>query len=207
MAITNICPLTGVATSIIDTVLNVETNYLHHILGLDVSELNRLSNDANMPRQDKLVETKLMFCAYAKQAKLLANNRQLLDIDEKVIVTHYKLLQSLAIYLTKEPKFYDRIPKYAHYSGTFVDNFGHYLELIKKEKELYIEERKQLKQKYKEQETLLSESEAIEIAEAKLGMMASKYAARLKLTEETSNGFAVSKQLAQHITVALKISN
>ena len=206
MAITNICPLTGIATTI-DTILNAETNYLHHILSLNISELNKLGNEANMPRQDKLLETKLLFCAYAKQAKLLIHNRQLLDIDDKVIVTHYKLLQSLAIYLTKEPKFYNRIPKYAHYTGTFVDNFGHYLELLKKEKELYIEERKQLKQKYKEQETLLSELEEVEIAEAKLGLLASKYAARLKLTEETSNGFTVSKQLAQYIVTAVKVSN
>lgn len=206
MAIVNKCPLTGVVSQH-DSIINVETSYLNHILSLSVSQLNKISNEANMPRIDKLTDTKLMFCAYAKQAKLLANNRQLLDLDEKVIVTHYKLLQSIAIYLTKEPKFYARIPKYAHYTGTFVSNFGHYLELIKKEKELYIEERKQLNQKYKEQEATLSELEEIEIAEAKLGMLASKYAARLKLTEETSNGFAVGKQLAQHITVALKVSN
>ena len=88
-----------------------------------------------------------------------------------------------------------------------VDNFGHYLELVKKEKELYIEERKELKQKYKEQETILNERNEIDIAEAKLGMMASKYAAKLKLTEETSNNFSVSKQLAQYIVTAIKVSH
>ena len=97
-----------------------------------------------MPRIDNLTETKLLFCTYAKQAKLLVHNRQLLNLDNKVIITHFKLLQSLAIYLEKEPKFYKRIPKYAHHSNIFADNFGHYLELIKKEKELYIEERKNL---------------------------------------------------------------
>ena len=160
-----------------------------------------------MPRIDNLTETKLLFCAYAKQARLLLNNRQLLNLDNKVIITHFKLLQSIAIYLEKEPKFYNRIPKYAHYSNTFVDNFGHYLELLKKEKELYIEERKQLKQRYKEQETILSELNEIDIAETKLGMMASKYAAKLKLTEETSNNFSVGKQLAQYIVTAIKVSN
>ena len=206
MAIINKCPLTGIVSKH-TTVINAETNYLHHILGLSIKELSRISEDAQMPRIDKLTDTKLMFCAYAKQAKLLVHNRQLLNIDNKVIVTHYKLLQSIAIYLDKEPKFYNRIPKYAHYSGTFVDNFGHYLELVKKEKELYIEERKKLKQKYKEQETILAELNEKDIAETKLGLMASKYAAKLKLTEETSNNFSVSKQLAQYVTVAMQVSN
>ena len=207
MAIINKCPLTGISTSVIDSILNVETDYLHYILGLSIKELNSISNASNMPRQDKLVETRLMFCAYAKQAKLLLNNRQLLDIDNKVIVTHYKLLQSIAIYLDKEPKFYNRIPKYAHYTGTFVDNFGHYLELIKQEKELYIAEKKQLKTQYKEQEQTLLALDEIDIANAKLGMLASKYAAKLKLTEDTSNNFSVSKQLAQYITTAIRVSN
>ena len=206
MAIINKCPLTGIVSKC-DSIVDVETNYLNHILGLPISQLNRISNAANMPRVDNLTETKLLFCAYAKQAKLLVHNRQLLNIDTKVIVTHYKLLQSLATYLSKEPKFYKRIPKYAHYSNTFADNFGHYLELLKKEKELYIAERKNLKQRYKEQETILSELNAIDIAEAKLGMLASKYAAKLKLTEETSNNFSVSKQLAQYLTTAIKVSN
>ena len=206
MAILNICPLTGIISRH-DSIINVETNYLNHILGLSISQLTKISNDANMPRIDNLTETKLLFCAYAKQAKLLVHNRQLFNLDNKVIITHFKLLQSLAIYLEKEPKFYNRIPKYAHHSNIFVDNFGHYLELLKKEKELYIEERKNLKQRYKEQETILSELNEIDIAEAKLGMMASKYAAKLKLTEETSNNFSVSKQLAQYITVAIKVSN
>ena len=160
-----------------------------------------------MPRIDKPTETKLLFCAYAKQAKLLVHNRQLLNLDAKVIVTHFKLLQSLATYLSKEPKFRKRIPKYAHYSNILVDNFGHYLELVKKEKELYIAERKATKQKYKEQETILNELNEIDIAETKLGMLASKYAERLKLTEETSNNFSVSKQLAQYITTAIRVSN
>ena len=206
MAILNICPLTGIISRH-DSIINVETNYLNHILGLSISQLTKISKDANLPRIDNLTETKLLFCAYAKQAKLLVHNRQLFNLDNKVIITHFKLLQSLAIYLEKEPKFYNRIPKYAHHSNIFVDNFGHYLELLKKEKELYIEERKNLKQRYKEQETILSELNEIDIAEAKLGMMASKYAAKLKLTEETSNNFSVSKQLAQYITVAIKVSN
>ena len=206
MAIINKCPLTGIISKC-DSIVNVETNYLNHILGLSITQLNKISNDANMPRIDKLTETKLLFCAYAKQARLLVHNRQLLNLDNKVIITHYKLLQSLATYLSKEPKFYNRIPKYAHYSNIYADNFGHYLELLKKEKELYIEERKELKQKYKEQETLLNELNEIDIAEAKLGMLASKYAAKLKLTEETSNNFAVNKQLAQYIVTAIKVSN
>ena len=206
MAILNTCPLTGIISRH-DSIINVETNYLNHILGLSISQLNKISNDANMPRIDNLTETKLLFCAYAKQARLLVHNRQLLNLDNKVIITHFKLLQSIAIYLEKEPKFYNRIPKYAHHSNIFVDNFGHYLELVKKEKELYIEERKELKQRYKEQETILSELNELDIAEAKLGMMASKYAAKLKLTEETSNNFSVSKQLAQYIVTAIKVSH
>ena len=206
MAILNKCPLTGIISRH-DSIINVETNYLNHILGLSISQLTKISNDANMPRIDNLTETKLLFCAYAKQAKLLVHNRQLFNLDNKVIVTHYKLLQSLAIYLEKEPKFYNRIPKYAHHSNIFVDNFGHYLELLKKEKELYIEERKATKQKYKEQETILNELNELDIAETKLGMLASKYAERLKLTEATSNNFSVSKQLAQYITIAIRVSN
>ena len=205
MAIINTCPLTGIITRC-KSVVDIETNYLNHILGLSISHLNQISNSANMPRIDKPTETKLMFCAYAKQAKLLVHNRQLLHIDNKVIVTHYKLLQSIAIYLSKEPKFYNRIPKYAHYSNTFADNFGHYLELIKKEKELYIAERKQLKKQYKEQEQTLLSLDEIDVANTKLGMLASKYAAKLKLTEETSNNFSVSKQLAQYITTAIRVS-
>ena len=206
MAILNTCPLTGIISRH-NSIINVETNYLNHILGLSISQLNKISNDANMPRIDNLTETKLLFCAYAKQAKLLLNNRQLLNLDSRVIITHFKLLQSIAIYLEKEPKFYNRIPKYSHYSNTFADNFGHYLELLKKEKELYIEERKNLRQRYKEQETILSELNEIDIAETKLGMLASKYAAKLKLTEETSNNYSVSKQLAQYITTAIKVQN
>ena len=38
-------------------------------------------------------------------------------------------------------------------------------------------------------------------------MMASKYAAKLKLTEETSNNFSASKQLAQYIVTAIKVSH
>ena len=206
MAIINACPLTGIISKC-NSIIDIETNYLNNILGLSINQLNKISNDANMPRIDSLTETKLLFCAYAKQAKLLLNNRQLLNLDSRIIISHYKLLQSLAIYLEKEPKFYNRIPKYAHYSNTFADNFGHYLELIKKEKELYISERKNLKQKDKEPETILSELNEIDIAEAKLGMLASKYAAKLKLTEETSNNFSVSKQLAQYVVTAIKVSD
>ena len=206
MAIVNNCPLTGLSTTT-DSIITVETNYLNHILSLPIRELNIISDASNMPRVDNMQETKLLFCAYAKQAKLLLNNRQLLDIDEKVIVTHFTLVKSIAIYLEKEPKFYDRIPKFAHYSYLKVDNFGHYLELIKKAKELYIEERKELKQKYKEQETILAELESIDIAETKLGVLASKYAAKLKLTEETSSNFCVSKQLASYLLTAIKVPN
>ena len=53
----------------------------------------------------------------------------------------------------------------------------------------------------------MAELNEIDIAEAKLGMLASKYAAKLKLTEETSNNFSVSKQLAQYIVTAIKVSN
>ena len=206
MSIINTCPLTGIISKC-DSIIDIETNYLNNILGLSISQLNKISSDANMPRIDNPTETKLLFCAYAKQAKLLLNNRQLLNLDSSVVITHFKLLQSIAIYLDKEPKFYNRIPKYAHYSNTFADNFGHYLKIDKKEKELYIEERRNLKQKYKEQETILSELNEIDIAETKLGMMASKYAAKLKLTEETSNNFSVNKQLAQYVVTAIKVPN
>ena len=206
MAIINTCPLTGIISKC-DSIVNVETNYLNHILGLSITQLNKISNEAQMPRIDNLTETKLLFCAYAKQARLLVHNRQLLNLDSRVVITHFKLLQSIAIYLEKEPKFYNRIPKYAHYSNIYADNFGHYLELVKKEKELYIAERKNTKQRYKEQETILSELNELDIAEAKLGMMASRYAAKLKLTEETSNNFSVSKRLAQYVVTAIKVSN
>ena len=206
MAIINKCPLTGIISKC-DSIVDVETNYLNHILGLGITQLNKISEDAQMPRIDNLTETKLLFCAYAKQARLLVHNRQLLNLDSRIVITHFKLLQSIAIYLEKEPKFYNRIPKYAHYSNIYADNFGHYLELLKKEKELYIDEGKNLKQRYKEQETILSELNELDIAETKLGMMASKYAAKLKLTEETSNNFSVSKQLAQYIVTAIKVSH
>ena len=110
MAIINTCPLTGIISRH-DGIIDIETNSLNHILGLSISQLTKISNAANMPRMDNLTETKLLFCAYAKQAKLLVHNRQLLNLDNKVIITHFKLLQSIAIYLEKEPSFYNRIPK------------------------------------------------------------------------------------------------
>ena len=207
MAIINHCPLTGIVNRCTATSLQVQTNYLNSILGLSVSKLVELSNTSNLPNSEYPADTRLVFCALAKQSNLLVHHRQLLSVSDKIVFTHFNLLKSTAIYLQREPKFAKRIPKYAHYTGVSMDNFGHYLELIKKEKELYIEERKQLKQKYKEQETLLNELNEIDIAETKLGMLASKYAERLKLTEATSNNFSVSKQLAQYIVTAIKVPN
>ena len=206
MAIVNKCPLTGIVNRCNTTSLNVQTNYLNSILGLSVSKLVELSNTSNLPNLDYPTDTKLVFCALAKQSNLLIHHRQFLSVSDKIVFTHFNLLKSLAIYLQREPKFAKRIPKYAHYTGVSMDNFGYYLELLKKEKETYLEERKQLKQKYKEQETLLGELTGIDIATAKLGMLSSKYATKLKLTEATSNGFAMPKQLSQYILVAMQIN-
>ena len=205
MAIINKCPLTGIAT-ITESIIDFNTGYLHHLLSLPIKELVTISNAAEMPSTDNLVETKLLFCAFAKQANLLSSNRQILYIDNKVIVTHFKLLQSLAIYINKEPRFAQRIPKYAHYTHLKADNFGYYLELLKKEKDLYIEERKELKQKYKDQETILQEIAAIDIAETKLGIMASKYAAKLNLSIERNSSFSMGKEIAGYLLVAMKLN-
>ena len=207
MTIINKCPLSGVTNRCNNTSLHLQTNYLNNVMGLSIDKLTDLSNASNLPNLDYPIDTRLVFCALAKQSNLLVHHRQLLSVSDKIIYTHFNLLKSIAIYLHKEPKFAKRIPKYAHYTGISMENFGHYLEAIKQEKELYIAERNNLKQRYKEPETLLNELNEIDIAEAKLGMLESRYAAKLKLTEETSNNFSVSKQLAQYITVAMQVSN
>lgn len=206
MAIINRCPLTGIVNKCSNTSLHVQTNYLNHILGLSIKELVELSNASNLPNFEYPIDTKLVFCALAKQSNLLVHHRQLLSVSDKIVFTHFNLLQSIAIYLQKEPKFAKRIPKYAHYTGVSMENFGHFLELIKKEKELYIEERKQLKNQYKAQEQTLLALDELDVANTKLGMMASRYATRLKLTEETSNGFSMPKQLSQYILVAMQVN-
>ena len=206
MAIINKCPLTGVVSRCENTSLQLQTNYLNHVLGLSISELVALSNTSNLPNLKYPIDTRLVFCALAKQANLLVHHRQLLSVSDKIVFTHFNLLKSLAIYLQKEPKFAKRIPKYAHYTGVSMDNFGHFLELIKQEKELYIDERKQLKKQHKEPEQVLLALDAQDVANAKLGMTTSKYATKLKLTEATSNGFAMPKQLAQYILVAMQVS-
>ena len=134
----------------------------------------------------------------------MAKSINLLTLSDKIVYTHFNLLKSLAIYLQKEPKFAKRIPKYAHYTGVSMDNFGHYLEVLKKEKETYLEERKQLKSNYSEQERTLLALDEHDVATTKLGMLSSKYATKLKLTEATSNGFAMPKQLSQYILVAMQ---
>lgn len=206
MAIINRCPLTGIVNRCDTTSLHVQTNYLNSILGLSVSKLVELSNASNLPNLDYPTDTKLVFCAFAKQSNLLIHHRQLLSVSDKIVFTHFNLLKSIAIYLQKEPNFAKRLPKYAHYTGVSMNNFGHYLELLKKEKELYIEERKQLKQHYKEQEQALLTLDELDVANTKLGMMASKYATKLKLTETTSNGYAMPKQLSQYILVAMQVN-
>ena len=206
MAIINKCPLTGVVNRCNNTSLQLQTNYLNHVLGLSIDKLIDLANTSALPNLDYPTDTRLVFCALAKQSNLLVNHRQLLSVSDKIIYTHFNLLKSLAIYLQKEPKFAKRIPKYAHYTGVNMDNFGHFLELIKQEKVTYINERKQLKKQYKEQEqTLLALDEQDEV-NAKLGLTESKYASKLKLTEATSNGFTMPKQLAQYILVAMQVS-
>ena len=206
MAITNICPLTGIVNRCNTTSLHVQTNYLNSVLSLSVSKLVELSNASNLPNLDYPTDTKLVFCAFAKQSNLLINHRQLLSVSDKIVYTHFNLLKSIALYLQKEPNFAKRLPKYAHYTGVSMDNFGHYLELIKKEKETYLEERKQLKTYYREQERTLLALDELDVANTKLGMMASKYATKLKLTEATSNGFAMPKQLSQYILVAMQVN-
>ena len=207
MAIINKCPLTGIINRCNNTSLHLHTNYLNHVMGLSIDKLTDLSNASDLPNLAHPTDTRLVFCALAKQSNLLVHHRQLLSVSDKIVFTHFNLLKSIAIYLHKEPKFAKRIPKYAHYTGISMENFGHYLELIKQEKELYIAERNNLKQRYKEPETLLNELTAIDIAETKLGMLESRYATKLKLTEETSNNFSVSKQLAQYMTVAMQVAN
>ena len=204
MAIINKCPLTGIVNKCNTTSLHVQTNYLNSILGLSVSKLIDLSNASNLPNLDYPTDTKLVFCALAKQSNLLVHHRQLLSISDKIVYTHFNLLKSLAIYLQREPKFAKRIPKYAHYTGVSMDNFGHFLEVLKKEKETYLEERKQLKSNYSEQERTLLTLDELDVATTKLGMLSSKYATKLKLTEATSNGFAMPKQLSQYILVAMQ---
>ena len=206
MAIINKCPLTGVVNRCENTSLHIQTNYLNHILGLSISELLALSNTSNLPNLDFPTDTRLVFCALAKQSNLLVNHRQLLSVSDKIIYTHFNLLKSLAIYLQKEPKFAKRIPKYAHYTGVSMDNFGHFLELIKQEKVTYINERKQPKKQYKDNEQTLLALDAQDEANAKLGITESKYASKLKLTEATSNGYTMPKQLAQYILVAMQVS-
>ena len=206
MAIINRCPLTGIINRCNTTSLHVQTNYLNSILSLSVSKLVELSNTSNLPNLDYPTDTKLVFCAFAKQSNLLINHRQLLSVSDKIVFTHFNLLKSIAIYLQKEPNFAKRLPKYAHYTGVSMDNFGHFLELIKKEKETYLEERKQLKSFYREQERTLLALDELDVATTKLGMMTSKYATKLKLTEATSNGFAMPKQLSQYILVAMQVN-
>ena len=206
MAIVNKCPLTGVVNRCNNTSLNVQTNYLNHVLGLSIDKLIDLANTSALPNLDYPTDTRLVFCALAKQSNLLVNHRQLLSVSDKIIFTHFNLLKSLAIYLHREPKFAKRIPKYAHYTGVSMDNFGHFLELIKQEKVTYINERKQLKKQYKDQEQILLALDAQDEANAKLGITESKYASKLKLTEATSNGFTMPKQLAQYILVAMQVS-
>ena len=206
MAIINKCPLTGIVNRCNSTSLHVETNYLNNILSLSVSNLIDLANTSNLPNLDYPSDTKLVFCALAKQSNLLVHHRQLLSVSDKIVYTHFNLLKSIAIYLQREPKFAKRIPKYAHYTGVSMNNFGHFLEFIKKEKETYLEERKQLKSHYSEQERTLLALDELDVANAKLGMLASKYATKLKLTEATSNGFAMPKQLSQYILVAMQVN-
>ena len=204
MAIINKCPLTGIVNKCNTTSLHVQTNYLNNILGLSVSKLIDLANTSNLPNLDYPTDTKLVFCALAKQSNLLVHHRQLLSVSDKIVYTHFNLLKSLAVYLQREPNFAKRIPKYAHYTGVSMDNFGHFLELLKKEKETYLEERKQLKTQYSEQEHTLLALDELDVATTKLGMLSSKYATKLKLTEATSNGFAMPKQLSQYILVAMQ---
>ena len=206
MAIINKCPLTGVVNRCNNTSLHLQTNYLNHVLGLSIDKLIDLANNSALPNLDYPTDTRLVFCALAKQSNLLVHHRQLLSVSDKIIFTHFNLLKSLAIYLQKEPKFAKRIPKYAHYTGVSMDNFGHYLELIKQEKVSYINERKQLKKQYKDNEQTLLALDAQDEANAKLGITESKYATKLKLTEATSNGFVMPKQLAQYILVAMQVS-
>ena len=206
MAIVNTCPLSGIVNRCNTTSLHLQTNYLNHVLGLSIDKLVELANTSNLPNLDYPTDTKLVFCALAKQSNLLVHHRQLLSVSNKIVFTHFNLLKSIAIYLQREPKFAKRIPKYAHYTGVSMDNFGHFLELIKKEKETYLEERKQLKKQYREQEQTLLALDELDVATTKLGMLASKYATKLKLTEATSNGFSMPKQLSQYILVAMQVN-
>ena len=206
MAIINTCPLSGIVNRCNSTSLHLQTNYLNHVLGLSIDKLVELSNASNLPNLDYPTDTKLVFCALAKQSNLLVHHRQLLSVSDKIVFTHFNLLKSIAIYLQREPKFAKRIPKYSHYTGVSMNNFGYFLELIKKEKETYLEERKQLKKQYREQESTLLELDELDVATTKLGMLASKYATKLKLTEATSNGFSMPKQLSQYILVAMQVN-
>ena len=201
MAIINNCPLSGISVTI-ESPIDLTTTYLHHIISLSIPELVAIANKANLPNPEFPKETKLLFCAFAKKSNLLIYNRHILNLPDRIFITHFKLLQSLAIYMNKEPKFALRVPKFAHYEEITCTNFGHYLELVKEEKQRYVDDRKDLKNKFKEQSTIVKELFDIDVAETKLGMLASKYEAKLSLDNST---MSMPKELAGYLLVAMQL--
>jgi hypothetical protein len=209
MAIINICPLSSVRTTTItsEAFAPAPTTYLHHLMGLSIPALVQLADNANLPNpetEQTQLETRLVFCALAKQANFLLANRQALEVSDTTITTYFQTLKSLAIYTTTfaGKKWAANIPKFAP-NPTTNDNFGTYLALLKQSKNEFVESRKQgaqhLLAKQLEMETL----EQAENINAKLGMLSTKYAAKLGL--ETST-YSMPKQLAKDVTTCLDLA-
>lgn len=209
MAIINICPLSSVRTTTItsEAFAPAPTTYLHHVMGLSIHALVQLADTANLPNpttEQTQLETRLVFCALAKQANLLQANRQALEVTDTIITTYFHTLKALAIYTTTfaGKKWAANIPKFAPNSTTN-DNFGTYLALLKQNKNEFVESRKQgakhLLAKQLEIETL----EQAENINAKLGMLSTKYAAKLGL--ETST-YSMPKQLAKDVATCLDLA-
>lgn len=126
MAITNICPLTGIST-IIESTINLQTTFPSNILTLSIPELNKISYALDTISEP---EAKLLFVAYALQAKLLVNKTSLFSLPFDTITTYLPSLKSLATFIHSNPSFLSSIPKYAHHSDQPATSFSSYLELL-----------------------------------------------------------------------------
>ena len=126
MAITNICPLTGVSTTI-ESTINLQTTFPSNLLTLSIPELNKISYSESSISE---AEAKLLFVAYAIQAKLLVNRTELFSLPFATITTYLPNLKALATFIHSNPKFLSSIPKYAHHSDQPATSFASYLELL-----------------------------------------------------------------------------
>ena len=126
MAITNICPVTGIST-IIESTLTVQTNFPSNLLSLSIPELNKIPYSESSISE---AEAKLLFVAYALQAKLLVNRTVLFSLPFSTISTYLPNLKALATFIHSNPKFLSSIPRYAHHSDQPATSFSSYLELL-----------------------------------------------------------------------------